>query len=73
MSGVREMQEAIRRWIAQHRTEMLDDLMAPVSIAVGRNTPGFNPYIHKANERLPLADFDRLVELLVLSIVKFCS
>ena len=43
------------------------------AIAVGRNTPGFNPYIHKANERLPLADFDRLVELLVLSIVKFCS
>ena len=43
------------------------------AIAVGRAEPGVDCRIHKADEWLPLADLDRLVELLALSIVHFCE
>ena len=43
------------------------------AIAVGRAAPGIDCRIHKADEWLPLADLERLTELLVLSIVKFCE
>ena len=45
----------------------------PGAIAVGRAEPGVDCRIHKADEWLPLADLDRLVELLALSIVHFCE
>ena len=43
------------------------------AIAVGRAATGVETRIHKANECLPLAELERLVELLALSIVRFCS
>ena len=43
------------------------------AIAVGRAAPGVDCRIHKADEWLPLADFDRLVELLALSMIRFCG
>lgn len=43
------------------------------AIAVGRTEPGVDTRIHKANECLPLADLERLVELCALSIVRFCG
>lgn len=45
----------------------------PGAIAVGRAAPGVDCRIHKADEWLPLADFDRLVELLALSMIRFCG
>ena len=42
------------------------------AIAIGRATPGVETNIHKANECLPLKDLERLVELLALSILRFC-
>lgn len=45
----------------------------PGAIAVGRAAPGIDCRIHKADEFLPLADFERLTELLVLSILRFCG
>ena len=45
----------------------------PGAIAVGRAEPGGDCRIHKADEWLPLADFDRLVELLALSMIRFCG
>ena len=43
------------------------------AIAVGRAAPGIDCRIHKADEFLPLADFERLTELLVLAIARFCA
>ena len=43
------------------------------AIAVGRAAPGVDCRIHKADEFLPLADFEKLTELLVLSILRFCG
>ncbi len=45
----------------------------PGAIAVGRAAPGIDCRIHKSDEWLPLADFDRLVELLALSMIRFCE
>ena len=43
------------------------------AIAVGRAAEGVDCRIHKSDEWLPLEDFDRLVELLALSMVRFCE
>ena len=43
----------------------------PGAIAVGRAAPGIDCRIHKSDEWLPLADFDRLVELLALAMLRF--
>lgn len=43
------------------------------AIAVGRAAEGIDCRIHKTDEFLPLADFERLTELLILSILQFCA
>ena len=43
------------------------------AIAVGRAAPGIDCRIHKSDEFLPTADFEKLTELLVLSILRFCG
>lgn len=43
------------------------------AIAVGRAALGIDCRIHKSDEFLPLADFERLTELLILSILRFCG
>ena len=45
----------------------------PGAIAVGRAAEGIDCRIHKADEFLPLADFEKLTELLVLAILRFCE
>ena len=45
----------------------------PGAIAVGRAAEGIDCRIHKADEFLPLADFERLTQLLVLAIARFCA
>ena len=43
------------------------------AIAVGRAAEGIDCRIHKADEWLPQADFERLTELLALSMLRFCG
>ena len=45
----------------------------PGAIAVGRAAEGIDCRIHKADEFLPLADFEKLTELLILAILRFCE
>lgn len=65
---VRGMDGAIVSQVAGSYAHFVDG-----AIAVGRAEPGVDCRIHKADEWLPLADLDRLVELLALSIVHFCG
>ena len=43
------------------------------AIAVGRAAEGIDCRIHKADEWLPIADFEKIAELLMLAIVRFCG
>ena len=43
------------------------------AIAVGRAAEGIDCRIHKADEFLPVADFEKLTELLILAILRFCG
>lgn len=43
------------------------------AIATGRAAPGIDTKIHKANECLPLDDFDKMVSLYTLAILRLCS
>ena len=65
---VRGMEPAIVSQVAGSYAHFVDG-----AIAVGRAEPGVDCRIHKTDEWLPLADLDRLVELLALSIVHFCE
>jgi succinyl-diaminopimelate desuccinylase len=65
---VRGIEPAIVSQVAGSYAHFVDG-----AIAVGRAAPGVDCRIHKADEWLPLADFDRLVELLALSMLRFCG
>ena len=65
---VRGIEPAIVSQVAGSYAHFVDG-----AIAVGRAAPGVDCRIHKADEWLPLADLDRLVELLALSILHFCG
>ena len=65
---VRGIEPAIVSTVAGSYAHFVDG-----AIAVGRAEPGVDCRIHKADEWLPLADLDRLVELLALSILHFCG
>lgn len=43
------------------------------AIAVGRAAEGIDCRIHKADEWFPVADFEKLTELLALAILRFCE
>ena len=43
------------------------------AVAIGLTDAGLDTHLHGANEFLPLSDFDKLVKLYILAILRLCS